>query len=135
VDAGRFWAGVVSTALVAALAGIVAVVVVERILKVDLLTWDPFSLEGHVAVYAVGGAICAVLAGALLFLLILAAPRPQAFFGWIVALVTLVAALLPLTWEGTLGQQVATGIVNLVIGIAIWSLLAGVVSWTVRRTA
>jgi len=133
LEAGRFWAGAAATALVAALVGVVGIVVVEQILNKKLVVQDPFNLESHLWIYVVGGAVCALLAGLLLHLLVAAAPRPQAFFGWIVGLATAVAALLPLTWTDDLATAVATGLVNLLVGIAIWSLLSGVLSYTLRR--
>ena len=133
LEAGRFWAGAVATALVAALVGVVGIVVVEQILKRKLVVQDPFGLTSHLWIYVVGGAVSALLAGLLLHLLVVAAPRPQAFFGWIVGLATAVAVLLPLTWTDDLATAVATGLVNLLVGIAIWSLLSGVLSYTLRR--
>jgi len=133
LEAGRFWAGAVATALVAALGGGVGIGVGEQILNKKLVVQDPFGLESHLWIYVVGGAVAALLAGLLLHLLVVAAPRPQAFFGWIVGLATAVAALLPLTWTDDLATAVATGLVNLLVGIAIWSLLSGVLSYTLRR--
>ena len=43
VDAGRFWAGVVATALVAALVGLVGVVIVDQILDIELAVQDIFG--------------------------------------------------------------------------------------------
>ena len=43
VDAGRFWAGVVATALVAALVGLVGVVIVDQILDIELVVQDVFG--------------------------------------------------------------------------------------------
>jgi hypothetical protein len=132
VDTARYWAGVVATAIVAVLIGVVGVLVVEQILNVDLVVRDFFGTASHTAEYAWGGAVAALLAGLLLYLLALAAPRPTAFFGWIMALATLVAALLPFTWTSKTESAVATGLLNLVMGIAIWSLLSGALAWTSR---
>lgn len=133
VEAGRFWAGVVATALVAALVGVVGVIVLEQILRIDLVYRDPFGYGSAMAAFITGGVVVAVGAGAMLHLLVLTTPRPKAFFGWILGLATLVATLLPLTWTDNLGSAVATGVVNLLMGIAVWSLLTGVLGWTVRR--
>ena len=80
----------------------------------------------------VGAAVIAVLAGGLLHLLVLTTPKPKAFFGWIMFLGTLTAALLPLTWTDVLESSISAGLVNALIGIAIWSLLLGVLSRTLR---
>jgi len=133
VEAGRFWAGVAATALVAALVGVVGVIVLQQILRIDLVYRDPLGVGSAMGAYVLGGVLVAVVAGALLQLLVLTTPRPRAFFGWIVGLATLVATLLPLTWTDEMGSAVASGVVNLLIGIAVWSLLSGVLGWTVRR--
>jgi len=135
VETGRFWAGVAATALVAALVGVVGVIVLEQILRIDLVFRDPFGSGSAMGAYILGGVLVAVAAGALLQLLVLTTPRPRAFFGWIVGLATVVATLLPLTWTDDLGSAVASGVVNLLIGIAVWSLLTGVLGWTVRRVS
>ncbi|WP_456789105.1 hypothetical protein [Cellulomonas sp. P5_C5] len=132
VDAGRFWAGVVATALVAALVGLVGVVIVDQILGIELVVQDIFGTDSTGAAYVVGAAAIAVLAGGLLHLLVLTTPKPKAFFGWIMFLGTLTAALLPLTWTDVLESSIAAGLVNALIGIAIWSLLIGVLSRTLR---
>ncbi|MDQ0375848.1 hypothetical protein [Cellulomonas humilata] len=132
VDAGRFWAGVVATALVAALVGLVGVVIVDQILGFELAVQDVFGVDSTGAAYVVGAAVIAVLAGGLLHLLVLTTPKPKAFFGWIMFLGTLTAALLPLTWTDVLESSISAGLVNALIGIAIWSLLLGVLSRTLR---
>lgn len=132
VDAGRFWAGVAATALVAALIGVVGVVIVDQILQIDLVAKDPFGTDSTGAAYVLGGVVASVLAGVLLHLLVVTTPKPRAFFGWIMFLATLTAALLPLTWTDVLESAIASGVVNALIGIAIWSLLVGVLSRTLR---
>ncbi|WP_421732883.1 hypothetical protein [Cellulomonas sp.] len=135
MDAGRFWAGVVATALVAALVGLVGVVIVDQILSIELAVQDLFGTNSTGAAYVVGAAVFAVLAGGLLHLLVVTTPKPKAFFGWIMFLATLTAALLPLTWTDELESSISAGIVNALIGIAIWSLLLGVLSRTLRAGA
>jgi len=132
VDSGRYWAGVVATALVAALVGVVGVIVIDQILKIDLVVKDILSTDSVGAAYVVGGALSALVAGALLQLLVLTTPRPRAFFGWLMGLALVVAALIPLTWTDVTKSAVASGVVNLLIGIAIWSLLSSVLTRTLR---
>lgn len=132
LDAGRYWAGVGATALVAALVAVAGVLVLQEILGIDLVVQDLFGTDSPMTSLVVGAVVAALLAGALLHVLVLTTPRPRSFFGWIMGLVTLVAALLPLTWTDDATSAVATGIVHLVIGIAIWSLLSGVLTWTRR---
>ena len=49
----------------------------------------------------------------------------MAYLGWIVGLATAAAAVLPLTTGAVLAAAVAEGILNLVIGLAIGSLVTG----------
>lgn len=58
--------------------------------------------------------------------LLLTTPRPLVFFGWIIALGTLVAVPYPFGTTAPLSQKFATATVNLFIGIAIGSLLTAV---------
>ena len=55
------------------------------------------------------------------------------FFGFIMALATLVAVVFPFSSTAPLSQKAATGVVNLVIGVAIWSLIYGVSLRATRR--
>ena len=132
VDAGRYWAGVVATALVAALVGLVGVVIVDQIIKIELVVKDLFGTDSVSAAYVVGGVLAAVVAGALLQLLVLTTPRPRAFFGWIMFLALVVAALIPLTWTDSTKSALTSGALNLVVGIAIWTLLSSVLTRTLR---
>ncbi|MFC0715881.1 DUF6069 family protein [Cellulomonas biazotea] len=132
LDAGRYWAGVAATAVVAALVAVVGVVVLQEILDVDLVVQDVFGTGSEMAALVVGAVLIALVAGALLQLLVVTTPKPQAFFGWIMGLGTLVLALLPLTWTDVATSAVATGVVHLLVGIAVWSLLTGVLSRTRR---
>ena len=135
VDGGRFWAGVAATALVTALIGLVGVLIVDQILDIDLVVKDLIGTGSTGAAYVVGGVLASILAGALLQLLVLSTPKPRAFFGWIMALATLTAALLPLTWTDVVESAIASGLINAIIGVAIWSLLTGVLSRTLRPGA
>ena len=132
VDAGRFWAGVVATALVTALIGLVGVLIVDQILDIELVVRDLVGTGSTGAAFVVGGVLASIAAGGLLQLLVMSTPKPRAFFGWIMFLATLTAALLPLTWTDVLESAIASGLVNALIGIAIWSLLLGVLSRTLR---
>lgn len=125
VNATRLWIGGAATALVAALVALAGIVIARGIFAVPLLApaggaWGDASTAGYLAA-AAGGALLAtgVLHG-LLF-----TPRPFVFFGWTMALTIAVASLAPFASTGSLDTRVATGLLNLTIGIAIWSLLAG----------
>ncbi|MFF2270193.1 hypothetical protein ACFVTZ_18175 [Cellulosimicrobium cellulans] len=132
VEAGRFWAGAAATALVAALIGLLGVIIFERIFSITLVPPpDLFGTSSRQAAWAIDGAILAVLAAGVLHLLILSTPRPRAFFGWIMALVIVVIAVLPFAWSSDVTAAALSGLINLLIGIAVWSLLAGVAGRTI----
>jgi uncharacterized membrane protein YwaF len=65
-------------------------------------------------------------------LLLLSTPRPLTFFAWIIGLATVLAVLLPFSTSAPLTAKVATAVVDLVLGIAIGSLLNGVAARSVR---
>jgi hypothetical protein len=71
-------------------------------------------------------AVAALLATGLLHLLLLSTPRPGQFFGWIMTLATVAAALAPFLTDADLDVKVATAAIYLAIGVAIGSLLSGV---------
>jgi type IV secretory pathway TrbD component len=73
-----------------------------------------------------------LLATALIHVLLLSTPSPFAFFGWIVGLCTLAAALAPFAAGGDLAPQVTTAFINAAIGIEIWALTASVARRSVQ---
>jgi len=134
VDAGRLWAGGAATAVVAALIGLVGVLVSQGLLDLDMA--DPPLLPigtSFAARYAVTAAALALVATGLAHLLAVTTPRPQAFFSWIIGLGTVVGVVLPFTVDATTAGRFATAIVNLVLGVSIASLLRSVLVRTVHR--
>ena len=91
--------------------------------------WGDASTAG----YVFASAAIALAATGLMHLLLLSTPRPRMFFGFIMALATLVAVVFPFSSTAPLSQKAATGGVNLVIGVAIWSLIYGVSLRATRR--
>ena len=79
-------------------------------------------------------ALVAIVAAGLLYLLMLGTPQPNTFFTWIMGLATLAAVVYPFSTSAPLDQKVATAIVNLVLGIAIISLLTMVAARSLRRS-
>ena len=136
VDAPRLWAGGAATAVVAALVALVGVLVSEGLLDIAMVR-PPLIPIGNSfgASYAVTAAVLALLATALAHLLVVATPRPRSFFSWIVGLITVVGVVLPFTLEGTTSGRVATAVVDLLIGLAVLSLLRSVMARTVRFPA
>jgi hypothetical protein len=135
-DSTQFWAGGVATAVVAALIALVGILVCRWALGIPILapasdgTWG----DAHTGEYVLVAACVALVATGLLYLLVLGAPEPGTFFRWIMALATLAAVVYPFSTGAPLEQKAATAVVNLVLGIAITSLLAGVASRAIRRS-
>jgi hypothetical protein len=134
-DSARFWAGVAATAVVAALIALVGILICRWTLNIPILapTGDGAWGNAHTAEYVLVVAIIAIIAGGLLYLLVLGTPQPGMFFGWIMGLATIVAVVYPFSTSAPLDQKVATAVVDLVLGIAITSLLTAVAARAVRR--
>jgi Family of unknown function (DUF6069) len=124
-DAGQFWAGVAATAIVAALVALVGILICRWTLGIPILAPSSAGAWGdaHTGEYVLAAACVALVAGSLLYLLTLGAPQPGLFFGWIIALATLAAVVYPFSTGAPLGQKAATAIVDLVLGVAIGTLL------------
>jgi hypothetical protein len=137
VAAGALWGGGVATAIVAALVALVGVLVTRWLAAIPLLAPMRDGAYGNVntttLVLLVAGA--ALIATGLLHLLLLGTPRPLMFFGWIIALATVLAVVVPFTTSAPLQQKAATSIVFLIIGVAIGTLLSGVGARSIREGA
>ena len=131
VDAGTLWAGGLASAAVAALAYAVGVVIVRGVFGIPMLapTSDGALGDASTWQFAMAAFGAGLLATALMHMLLVVTPRPFAFFGWIVGLITTLVAVLPFTQEAALSAKLATSVVNLVVGLVIASLVAG----TARR--
>ena len=136
INPGPLWTGGVATALVAALIALVGVVVARGIFLIPVLGPSKYGTFGDVSTVwlCATAALGALVATGLMHLLLLTTPRPNAFFGWIVALITVVFALEPFTIEAPLDTQIATGLINLIIGLAIGTLISGVAAAAIRRS-
>jgi hypothetical protein len=128
VDAGPLWAGGAATAIVAALVAVVGTLACRWLLGIPILApaKDGAYGDAHTTGLVLVAAAAALVATLLLWLLLLSTPRPLTFFHWIVGLVTAVMVLFPFSTGAPLSQKVATAVVDLVLGIAIGSLLTGV---------
>ena len=130
VDARKLWAGGVATALVAALVALVAMLVATVAFDVSPVAPDWLVGEsGDAALssrFAATAAVAALLATGLLHLLLLSTPGPMAFFGWIIALLTLAAAVTPFAVGDDLDAQVATAVTAAAVGLVIGVLLSRV---------
>jgi ABC-type Fe3+-siderophore transport system permease subunit len=134
LEAGRLWTGGVATAIVAALIAVLAVLLVRGVLKVPLLAPDEAGTLGDAStiVLALLAALGALAATGLMHVLLLTTPRPWQFFNAIVALVTLIVAVLPFLTSAARTSKVATAIIVIFIGATIGALLNGVARSAVR---
>ncbi|WP_205855807.1 DUF6069 family protein [Phytoactinopolyspora endophytica] len=128
VDARKLWAGGLATALVAALIALVGIVVFRGVFDIHVLapeeegTWGDASTTQLMA----AAAVAALLATGLVHILLLSTPSALSFFGWIVGLATVAAAVAPFATDSDVESEVATAAINLVIGVAVFSLVSGV---------
>ncbi len=134
MDAGRLWSGGVATAVVAGLVALVGVLVSRWLFGIPLLApkQDGAYGDAHTTGLVLMAAAAALVATGLAHLLMLGTPRPLTFFGWIIALATVLAVLVPFSTAAPLTAKAATAVVNLVLGIAIGSLISGVAARSVR---
>jgi hypothetical protein len=134
LDAGRLWAGGAATAVVAALIAVAGIVVGRGLFGVNVLAPKGAGVWGDADTlwYAVGAAILALAATALIQALILFTPRPMRFFGWVISLATVVAMAAPFVTDEDQGSRVYTAVLNLILGVAIGSLIAGTARSAIR---
>ncbi|PUB24294.1 hypothetical protein C8K30_10940 [Promicromonospora sp. AC04] len=137
LEVGRYWAGALATMLVAALIGLAADFILEDVLNLEIQPQaDLFGTGSDAMAWVVAGALFALAAAIVLYLLVLSTPRPRAFFGWVVSLATVILAAVPFADLSDPVPAVLAAVVWIVIGSAVWSLLTGTLSRTVvRRTA
>ena len=134
-DSAQFWAGAVATAVVAALIALVGILICRWTLGIPVLApaGDGAWGNAHTGEYVLLAALIAVAAAGVLYLLALGTPQPGMFFDWIMGLATLAAVVYPFSTGAPLDQKGATAVVNLILGIAITSLLTAVAARAVRR--
>lgn len=135
LDYGRLWSGGVATAIVAALIAVVGILLCRGVLDVPVLSPKGEGVWGNAntTTYALVAAGVALGATALLQLLSMTTPRFTTFFSWIMLLLTAIAVVVPLSLPVAWEHKLATAAINLVIGIAIVSVLNGVARAAWRR--
>jgi hypothetical protein len=135
VDARTLWSGGAATAVVAALIALVGILVCRWLFTIPILApqregaWGNASTVG----YVFAAAAVALFATGIMHLLLLSTPRPRMFFNWIIGLGTVIAVVFPFSTTAPVSQKAATTLVNLVLGIAIGSLISGVSTRALRR--
>ena len=124
-----------ATAIVAALIALVGILICRWTLNIPILApaGDGAWGDAHTGEYVLVAALVALVAAGLLYLLVLSTPQPTVFFRWIIGLVTLIAVVYPFSSGAPLDQKFATAAVNLVLGIAIGSLLTATSARAIRR--
>jgi hypothetical protein len=124
VDIRRYRAAGLATSIVAALIAVVGVIVTNGVFKVSLLGSDESGVGGGAGTvaYAFAAFVCGLVASELMLLLLRTTPTPITYYGWIVGLVTTVAAVVPLTTGSDFGAKVAMALTNACIGTAIGAL-------------
>jgi hypothetical protein len=127
-DAQKLWAGGAVSAVITGLVALVGVLVSRWLFNLPVLAPRQDGAYGDVRTTALilVAVAAALLATGLVHLLMLGTLRPLMFFGWIVALVTAIAVMFPFSTTAALDAKLATALVNLVIGIAIGTLVGGV---------
>lgn len=137
LEVGRYWAGALATMLVAALIGLAASFILEEVLGLDVQPQaDLLGTGSDTMAWVVAGALFALVAALVLWLLVLSTPRPRSFFGWVVALATVILAAVPFAGRADLVPAILAAVVWIIIGSAVYSLLTGTLSRTVvQRTA
>ena len=123
IDQGRFWVGAVLTAAVAALGGVIGLVVIRDLLRVPI-SLASIGLPGdNIGSFGLIAGLVALLAAALFNGMVAIAPRPTVYFGALSGLLTALAVLLPFTSSMALSGQAAVAAVNLVVGVLIMVLV------------
>lgn len=136
VDAGRMWTGGAATAIVAALLAFVGALIIRGVFGVPIIA--PGNTPGtidYVGAVWVGAfsALGTLLATGIAHTLLLIAPRPMVFFGWIIGLATLAMAVWPFSVPAADNVRLANAALYLAIGIAIGSLLVNTANGAVRH--
>ena len=137
VDAGKLWPGGIATAVVAGMVALVGVLVCRWLFGIPLLAPKSDGAYGdvHTTDLVLLAAGAALVATGMAHLLLLSTPRPLTFFSWIIGLATVLAVLAPLSTSAPLTAKIATAVVDLVLGVAIGSLISGVAARSVRVPA
>jgi hypothetical protein len=135
MDPGQLWAAGAATAVVAALIALVGILVCRWLFAIPILAPRRDGAWGDASTgeYVLAAAAAAVVATAIMHLLLLATPRPQTFFAWIIGLATVVAVVFPFSTTAAVSSKAATSVVDLVLGFAIGSLLSGASARATRR--
>jgi hypothetical protein len=133
IDQVRFWVGAAVTAAIAAVTGLVSLILAGSVLHIPVLIQDGSSLVSvRYASYALIAAAITFGAAALFDAMLHVAPRPAAYYGWLVAMLTLLAVVVPFANTASLHSQIALAATNLAVG-AVIAALVPMAAVTARR--
>lgn len=135
IDAGRLWAGGAATALIAALMAAAGVVVIRGLFGIYILAPEDAGVLGDASTawYVLGAGAAALTATALLQLLVTFTPRPVRFFGWIMFLGIAIVTVAPFATGWATAAKIAVATLDLIIGVAIGTLVAGTARSAARQ--
>lgn len=133
VNAGRLWAGGVAAAVVAALIGLVGVLVARAVFQLSPKSSSAFGDDATVQLCVVA-ALAALMATGIAHLLLVSTPSPLSYFGWIAGLLTVAAVVVPFLGSGSLVVRLSEAVIHLVIGIAIGGLVSNAAGSASRLT-
>jgi Family of unknown function (DUF6069) len=134
VNVSRLWVGGMATAVVAALIGLVGVLIVRAVLRIALYapsTAGPFGDSDTVVLCGLA-AVAALAATGLAHLLLIGAPRPMEHFASSAGLLIAMSTVVPFLSPGPTGVALATAAIHGVIGLAIGTLVSGAAAASVR---
>jgi hypothetical protein len=124
IDQVRYWVGSALTAFVAALIGLIGLVVAHGILHLPVVFGAGDRLDTvSAAGYGLATVAAALAMAALFDAMLHVAPRPLTFFSWVAALLTVLATLMPFATSAGLHSQVALAVTNLAVGLAVLILV------------
>jgi hypothetical protein len=137
LDATRLWTGGLATAAVAALVALVGTLVIRVLVEyAPVGTSTAHAIAGgNAGLLCLFAALAALAATGVAHLLIVSTPDPLSYLGWIIGLSTAAAVVVPLLGGLPTAAAVAIAIVNLVIGLAIGSLIVGAAAAAYRPAA
>ncbi len=137
LDATRLWTGGLATAAVAALVALVGTLVIRVLVEyAPVGTSTAHAIAGgNAGLLCLFAALAALAATGVAHLLIVSTPDPLSYLGWIIGLSTAAAVVVPLLGGLPMAAAVAIAIVNLVIGLAIGSLIVGAAAAAYRPAA
>lgn len=136
INPGLFAGGVVMSGVVTALAAwLVAWIIRAIVQRVNesgkLGVWNPVAQDE--VWFALVAFLCALMAGALWYVLQMITPSPDQFYRWIIGLLIAAAVVIPLVLSQQFSVGIGTAVMHLVIGLPILSLIPAVGSKSIRR--